>query len=212
MSLVNLIIDGKKIAVEKGKTLLDAARKAGIKIPTLCYHEKLLPYGACRLCMVEIFRNPKSEIRNPKFAIRNSQFGRLVASCAYEAEEGLEILTKSPRVIKVRKLMIELLMSQFPYIAYLRKLAEEYGVTESRFNHKLSICILCGLCVRYCAEVKKNRAVGFIGRGIERRLAWTPDSAYKKNCAGCFECFSICPTGVFPSNWSLNTIKQLRES
>jgi NADH dehydrogenase/NADH:ubiquinone oxidoreductase subunit G len=196
MTQVTLKIDGKKVSIEKGKTLLDAAQKAGIEIPTLCYHKKLLPYGACRLCMVEITSGKKS---------------RLVASCAYEVEEGMEVRTDSPKVIKIRKLMIELLMSQVPYVAYIRKLAEEYGVKESRFNKKLSMCILCGLCVRYCAEIKKSKTVGFIGRGTKRRLSWVPDSGYKNSCADCFQCFSICPTGVFPSNWSLDSIKQLRE-
>lgn len=194
---MSLVIDGKKVAIGKDKNLLEAAKKAGIKIPTLCYHEKLLPYGACRLCMVEIIRGNKS---------------RLVASCAYQVEEGLEVKTNSPKVVKIRKLMIELLLAQVPYVSKVQKLAEEYNIEKSRFSKKISICILCSLCVRYCAEVKKQKAVGFIGRGVERRLTWVPDSAYKSNCAGCFECFSICPTGVFPSNWNINSIEQLRES
>jgi bidirectional [NiFe] hydrogenase diaphorase subunit len=197
MSPVHLVIDGKETTIEKGKTVLDAAAALGIKIPTLCHHEKLLPYGACRLCMVEIIRNNKSQ---------------MVASCAYPVEEGLEVHTKSPKAIKIRKLMIELLLVMVPYIPQIRQLAEEYGVKKSRFSPKLSMCILCGLCVRYCAEVKKKDAVGFIGRGIDRRLAWIPDSAYQEKCADCFECFTICPTGVFPSNWGIDSLKQLRDS
>lgn len=193
---VTLKIDGNDVSIESGKTILEAAQQAEIEIPTLCYHKKLLPYGACRLCMVEITSGSKS---------------RMVAACAYPVEENLRVNTKSDKVIKFRKLMIELLMAIVPYLAYVRELAEEYDVKKSRFNPKLSMCILCGLCVRYCAEVKNKKAVGFIGRGISRELAWIPDSAYEKDCAGCFECFFICPTGVFPSNWSMNTIKQLRE-
>lgn len=205
MSLVNLVIDGKKVAIGKDKTLLDVAKKAGIKIPTLCHHEKLLPYGACRLCMVEIVRGNRS---------------RMVASCAYQVEEGLEVKTDSPKVLKIRKLMIELLQAIAPTMPGLRRLAEVHNVEGSRFNKKVSVCILCGLCARYCAEVKNKKparsrlsgsgSVGFIGRGIERRLNWVPDSTYKEHCAGCFECFSICPTGVFPSNWNIDNIKQLK--
>jgi len=195
MSLVNLVIDGKKVAIGKDKTLLDAAQKAGIEIPTLCYHKKLLPYGACRLCMVELIRGHKSS---------------LVASCAYGVEEGLEVRTNSDRVMKVRKLMIELLLAQAPYLNKLHKYAQEYGVKNTRFNKKLSVCILCGLCARYCAEVKKEKSVGFIGRGVKRRLSWIPDSGYSEKCAKCFECASICPTGVFPSNCGLSSIKHLK--
>jgi bidirectional [NiFe] hydrogenase diaphorase subunit len=196
MNQVTLTIDGKDVALGPGTVLLEAARKAGIEIPTLCYNKNLLTYGACRLCIVEIVQGGKS---------------RLVASCAYPAEEGLKVLTKSPRVVRIRKLMIELLLSLAPYMSRVRELADEYGVKKSRFKPRLSMCILCGLCVRHCAEVKKTNAVGFIGRGTERRLAWTPDSAYKDKCAKCFQCFYICPTGVFPSNWSMGAIKQLKE-
>lgn len=213
---VTLKIDGNDVSIESGKTILEAAQQAEIEIPTLCYHKKLLPYGACRLCMVEITSDNYTQNAN-----RKPQTAKMVAACAYPVEENLRVNTKSDKVIKFRKLMIELLMAIVPYLAYVRELAEEYDVKKSRFNPKLSMCILCGLCVRYCAEVKNKKtarpdgssggAVGFIGRGIDRELAWIPDSAYEKDCAGCFECFFICPTGVFPSNWSMNTIKQLRE-
>lgn len=196
MNTETLKIDGQDVIVNKGASILDAALEAGIDIPTLCHHKDVTPFGACRLCMVEISQGKKS---------------RLVASCAYPAENGLEVNTKSPKVIKLRKLMIELLLSLVPYLPYVRQLAEEYEVPTSRFKNKTSLCILCGLCVRYCAEVKKSEAVGFIGRGVQRKLAWAPDSTYRDKCAKCFECFRICPTGVFPSNWSMDTVKQLRE-
>jgi len=194
MKQVTLEIDGQNVSIEEGKTLLEAAKQIGITIPTLCYHEKLAPYGACRLCLVEITRGKRSQ---------------LVASCAYYVENGLKVQTKSPRVIKIRKLLIELLLAISPYIPEVRNLAAEYDVKETRFKSWLSMCLLCGLCVRYCAEVKGKDAVGFVGRGIERQVTWVPDSAYAEKCADCFDCLSICPTGVFPSNWGLANVKQL---
>jgi len=195
--MINLKIDDKSVSVERGATILEAAQKIGITIPTLCYHKDLTPYGACRLCMVEIFRNPKSEIRNPKSEIRNSQFGRLVASCAYPVEEGLEVQTKSPKATKIRKLMTELLLPLIPYNKLLKKLAQEYGIKETRFNKKMDACILCGLCVRYSSDVKKQDAVGFVGRGVERHIAWVPPRNPKFQIRNSKFPYEICPTGVF---------------
>lgn len=181
MSQVNLKIDNKNISIESGKNILEAAQQAGIEIPTLCYHKELLPYGACRLCMVEITSGNKS---------------RVVASCAYPVEEGLEVNTKSPKVINIRKLMIELLLPLVPYSPLIKKLAGEYGIKETRFKRKVDACILCGLCVRYSSEVKKHDSVGFVGRGVERHIAWVPKSSDDKY-ESCPECAEICPTDVF---------------
>ncbi|MFH0888013.1 MAG: thiamine pyrophosphate-dependent enzyme [Planctomycetota bacterium] len=181
MKQINLKVDGKNITVDSGKNILEAAQQAGIEIPTLCYHKKLLPYGACRLCMVEITSGNKS---------------RVVASCAYPIEEGLEVNTKSPKVINIRKLMIELLLPLVPYNPLIKKLAEEYGIKKTRFKRKVDACILCGLCVRYSSEVKKHDSVGFVGRGVERHIAWVPKSADDKY-ESCPECSDICPTDVF---------------
>jgi len=178
MKDIKLEIDGKIVESEEGTTILKAAQKAGIDIPTLCYHEQLSPYGACRLCSVEITKNDR-----PK----------LVASCVYQVEEGLVVKTESERLRKIRKMVLELLLPLAP-TGPLESLARKYGLKRSRFSAEKTSCVLCGLCVRYCAEIKKANAIGFIGRGVDRQVAFLPEVATKV-CDSCRECFAICPGG-----------------
>ena len=179
MESIRLEIDGKVVDVGLGTTILQAARQAGIDIPTLCYDDRLAPYGACRLCTVEISRDNRT---------------RLVASCVYPVEEGLVVKTDTERVRKIRKMIIELLLPLSPSGA-LESLAKNYGLEKSRFMAEPTACILCGLCVRYCAEIKKANAIGFIGRGIERTVAFLPEVA-PSVCPMCDrECLALCPSG-----------------
>lgn len=182
MKQIHLTINGKEIRAEEGMTLLEVARASGVEIPTLCYHEKLSPYGACRLCTVEIVRDGKT---------------RLVTACNYPAEEGLEVMTNSERVSRLRRMILELLIPVAPDGA-LQELAHEYGMEQQPFDGEPTFCILCGLCVRYCAEIKKANAVGFVGRGTERQVAFFPEIA-TTICADCRECFGLCPTGKLAS-------------
>lgn len=194
---INIVIDGKKVQVDKGNTLMQAAKKLGIHIPALCYHEKLKPYGACRLCIVEIERKGKSKI---------------VASCAFPAEEGLIVHTESPKVEQIRKNLVELYIALFPFNPEIKRLAKKFGLVTTRYKKEYNYCILCGLCVRYCEEVKKNNAIGFVGRGINKKVVFIPESAYFKKCKDCMECMDICPTGVFPSNYGIERIPQVSDS
>ena len=187
MKGITLDIDDKKVTGEEGMTVLEVARAAGIDIPTLCYHEKLEPYGVCRLCLVEIGTPPRT---------------RLVTSCVYPAADGLAVKTRSERVVQARKTVLEVLLSRAPGSKKIRDLAEEYGVDKARLKKTATYCILCGLCVRYCAEIKKADAIGFIGRGIEREVMFIPEIA-PKSCPPCRECFPLCPTGVLESNFML---------
>ena len=182
MKEVTLEIDGRPVKAKEGMTILEAARSVGIDIPTLCYHEKLAPYGACRLCTVEISRNKRN---------------RLVTACVYPVEDGLVVKTKSPRVIKTRKMLLELILASAPAKA-IEDLALQYGVEKPRFEAERTMCLLCGLCVRYCAEIKKANAIGFVGRGIERKVVFFPEIA-STVCMSCKECFGLCPTGKIPS-------------
>lgn len=190
MSEFSLIINGQKVKAREGMTILEAARGAGIEIPTLCYQEGLAPFGACRLCTVEIVKGQRS---------------RLVASCVYPAEEGLVVKTESERVVKGRKLILELLLARAPNVQVLREYGMKYGVDLMKFDPEPTSCILCGLCVRYCAEEKKKNAIGFIGRGTERAVMFFPEIA-SEECPKCGECFAICPTGVLPSNYAINRV------
>jgi len=183
MESIRLEIDGKPVEAERGTTILEAARQAGIDIPTLCYDERLAPYGACRLCTVEITRDNRT---------------RLVASCVYPVEDGLVIKTDSEIVRKIRKMIIELLLPLSP-TGPLESLAQKYSLEKSRFIAEPTACILCGLCVRYCAEIKKANAIGFIGRGIERTVAFLPEVA-PSICPTCDrECLALCPSGKLVS-------------
>lgn len=184
MSQVAVIIDGKEVKAEKGTTLLQAAREAGIDIPALCHHEGLAPYGACRLCIVAITA-PRSSI---------------VASCGYLVEEGLVVETHNPEVVAARRLTLEFLLSRYPQSGVIRELAAREGVNHSRFGSPESecsdeLCILCGLCVRVCREAIGAAALCFVGRGIERRVS-TPFDMHSEDCIGCGACAEICPTGA----------------
>lgn len=170
--MIKLNIDGKEIQAEEGTTILQTALANGIHIPTLCYAEGMEPFGACRLCMVEISKNDRT---------------RLVASCVYPVEDNLVVRTDSKKISKIRKTILELLWPS------VQGLAKEYGITKSRFYSEQTECVLCGLCVRYCREVKKLNAAYFKGRGIDREIAILPELA--NECVYCRECFNLCPAG-----------------
>ncbi len=193
---ITLFINEKTVKTEEGTTILNASAQTGIHIPALCYHEKINPHGACRLCLVEIEKKGKR---------------RIVASCGFLAEEGLKVYTESPAVEEIRKHLVELYMALFPYNPEIKELAHKYGLKKTRFQKEHNYCILCGLCVRYCAEVKGLNAIGFVGRGINKKISFIPDSAYFKHCVDCMECADICPTGVFPSNFGIDRIPQLSD-
>jgi len=187
MTEVRLQIDGREVKAEQGMTVLEAARRAGISIPTLCHHEKLKPFGGCRICIVE------TQDRNTT---------RLVASCVYPAKDNLIIRTRSEKVDRSRKLLLELMLAHAPDSPPLQKLAAEYGADKDRFEKEASFCIHCGLCVRYCAEVKKKYAVGFINRGTRKEICFIPAVAAKE-CHGCQECFPLCPTSYLQATFVL---------
>jgi len=178
MSKILVVIDGREVEATKGMTVLDAAKEAGVVIPTLCYLEKLEPYGGCRLCTVE------AEIRGRS---------KLVAACLYPVEKDLIVRTRSEKIDNIRKMLLELLLAHAPASEDLLALAEEYGADKDRFQKEPSFCIHCGLCVRYCAEIKKKEAVGFVDRGTTREISFIPEIAAKE-CSDCKECFPLCPT------------------
>jgi bidirectional [NiFe] hydrogenase diaphorase subunit len=187
MSKILLKIDGKEVEAGEGMTILEAAQKAGITIPTLCHHEKLDNYGACRICTVEA---------------ENRGSTKLVAACLYPVEQNLAVRTRSEKVDNIRKTILELLLSHAPDARELQSLAKEYGADKDRFEKEASFCIHCGLCVRYCAEVKKKNVVGFINRGARREISFIPEIA-SKECWDCKECFPLCPTEALQAAYVL---------
>lgn len=178
MGVVTLIIDNKEVKAEAGMTVLEAARSAGIEIPTLCHHDKLKPYTACRLCLVEIEHRGRTN---------------LDTSCSYPAKENLVVRTQSETLTEIRRTLLELMLSHAPDSRELQSLAAEYGANRDRFAKEASFCIHCGLCVRYCAEVKRKNAVTFINSGVRREICFVPEIA-SSECWNCRECFELCPT------------------
>ena len=187
MSEILLQIDGKEVKATKGMTVLEAAQRAGISIPTLCHHEKLEPFGACRICIVEL---------------ESRGWTKLVVSCVYPVEEDIIVRTRSEKVDRIRKNILELLLAHAPDSPALQELAQVYGADKNRFEKEASFCIHCGLCVRYCAEVKKKNAVGFVDRGIRKEISFIPEIA-SKECNDCKECFPLCPTSYLQAAFVL---------
>ena len=177
---VPITIDGQMVQIDQGTPIIDAAKKAGIVIPTLCYHEALKPYGSCRLCMVEIVLNKQR---------------RLVTACNFPVEIGMEVFTDTAKVRHIRRTIIELLLARCPDVSSLHTMARQMGIKSSRFKKQgAAECILCGLCVRFCEEVVGVSAIGLANRGIDREVA-TPFKVASDVCIGCGSCTYICPTG-----------------
>jgi bidirectional [NiFe] hydrogenase diaphorase subunit len=187
MSEIQLEIDGIEVKATEGTTVLEAAQSAEISIPTLCHHEKLEPFGGCRLCIVEV---------------ESRGWTKLVVSCVYPVEENLIVRTRSEKVDRIRKTILELLLAHAPDSPQLLELAQAYGADKDRFEKEASFCIHCGLCVRYCAEVKKKNALGFVGRGIRKEICFIPEIAAKE-CNNCKECFPLCPTSYLQAAFVL---------
>lgn len=180
--MVNLIIDGKNVTVPKDTMVLEAARSAGVNIPTLCAHEAISRSGSCRLCVVEVKKGHRT---------------RIVTSCLYPVEEGLIVDTRSERVQNVRRLVLELLLARCPKSDVLQKLALDLGVDpHPRFvpDTDKGKCILCRSCVRVCEEVVGVSAIGLFARGSHKNVG----TAYNEKsdvCIGCGACAYVCPTG-----------------
>lgn len=198
-------VNNRKIKAEKGETILSALNRNGILIPTLCRMKEFSPTGACRLCVVEV------EGRD-----------RLVTACSQPVEEWMRIKTHSPRVIKSRKTIVELLLSNHPdeclycdrnLNCELQSLAEELNISERRIRGKkikmrldqsspavvreLSKCILCGRCIRVCEEQVTANTLGFLHRGNMIHVGTAMDRDFNiSSCIHCGQCIIVCPTGA----------------
>lgn len=178
---VTLKIDGEEVKAKEGETILEVAKKVGVEIPTLCHNSALKPFGSCRVCSVEI-----TDTRGRK---------KIVTSCNYSAKEGLEVSTKSEKVLKTRRLLLELLLARCPKVTKIQDLAKEYGVEKPRFwiDDIEEDCILCGLCTRVCEERIGVYAINFANRGTEREVT-APYNRFSDDCIGCGACAIVCPT------------------
>ena len=183
MAHCNLLVDDVPVCCGPDATLLEAITAAGASVPTLCHHQSLLPVGACRMCVVEV-------------AWPDGRTA-LVPSCSTPVADGLEVATRTSAVRRSHRLTLELLLTRAPQSPRIRDLAHQYGLVESRFPALVppDECVLCGLCVRVCAEQVGREAITFARRSAER----TVTAAFGRSSGDCFACGScvnLCPTGV----------------
>lgn len=202
---ITLTINGKKVEATPEQTVLEAARSAGFNIPTLCDHEDLEPFGACRLCIVQI----------------EGQRG-LPPSCLMKVADGMVVHTDTPEIRSVRKVVAELLLADHPedclyceknLSCELQRIAQELGIREKRlrklkrdtikdesnpfFVRDMSKCILCGRCIRTCEQITGIHAIDFVNRGYNTLVApYNLSDITQSRCQSCGECVVRCPTGA----------------
>ncbi len=183
--MIQVTIDDKRLEVQPGTTIMDAAEQVGIFIPRLCSHELLEPYGACRVCSVEVEQRGKTKI---------------VTSCNYPIHDELTVRTKSERASKTRSMVLEMMLARWPNVKVVKDMAKHAGVTKARFSHPLAnddpnACILCGRCVNICRHGVRQNVLSFEGRGPNRQVSM-PYQQVPSECVGCGACQWICPTGA----------------
>ncbi len=178
-----LRVDGRTVRVPDGAYVLEAARAAGVQVPTLCHHPALEPWGGCRLCMVEVRKDTWNGSR------------RLVAACMYPAENGLVVETANERVQATRRVVLDLLLARCPDTPLVQKLAREHGIDRTSYQVSATPtdCVLCGLCTRVCDHIGVS-AIASVSRGAGREIA-PPFRQPPPDCIGCLSCAEVCPTG-----------------
>jgi len=183
---VELTIDGKPVSALEGETLLEAARRVNVEIPTLCFHDALEPRGACRLCMVEI-----SHQKWPGWK-------RHVAACVYPVEAKLVVKTSTEAVLQMRRTVLDLLLARCPETEQIAELARAHGIEQTSYKRRDEDdrCILCGICVRICEDVIGASAIGVSGRGAMKKVGPPLGQRLAEDCIGCGACANSCPTNA----------------
>lgn len=194
--MIEITLNDQKVQVEEGCTILDAANKIGVDIPALCHQTSvepysasgsnptsMEPYGACRLCTVEIHDGRKT---------------RMVTACNYPIRKSITVNTNSEKTVNTRNTLIQMMMSRWPNVHYIKEIAEKYKVIAPNYTHPLidyneNACVLCGLCVRICKQGVLETITGFTGRGSSRAVG-IPFDEHPEQCLDCFKCQAVCPT------------------
>jgi bidirectional [NiFe] hydrogenase diaphorase subunit len=179
--VIEFKMNGQYARAEEGDTILAVARREGFDIPTLCHSDILGSDGRCRLCMVEVLKGKKK---------------RVVASCLYQVESGMEVLTESPDITAIRRAVLELYLARNPSSETVQYLAACYGVKDTRYSkdNDKGKCVLCNQCVRTCEIIVGVTALGLSGKGPSKKVT-TPFDEPSEVCIGCGACAAICPTG-----------------
>ena len=191
---INITVNGKEVEVEKETYLLKVLKENGISVPTLCNHKDLTPSGTCRLCVVEIGQGGNK---------------KLVTSCNYPVRSEINVETDSEKVKKQRKTLAEVYLGRWPNVPAIKKIAKECGATDKgKYKSELTdenpkACVLCGRCVRACAEFMQENIIDFAGRGINRHMTM-PFGEVDPHCVGCRSCEYVCPTGAIHIEDDLN--------
>ena len=217
MEKVTLKINGMPVVVEKGATILDAAKKAGIKIPTLCFLKDCNETGACRVCTVEV-KGARS----------------LAAACVYPVSEGMEVFTHSNRAVEARKNTVELILSNHSknclscvrnQTCELQQLSQDLGIRDVRYSGEVtpptfddvapgivrdtSKCVLCGRCVSTCTKVQGLGVLGFQNRGFQTKVGPVFDKSFADvNCMQCGQCVNVCPVGALVEKENIHDLIQ----
>ncbi len=179
---VSITIDGAKLRVPAGSSVIDAAMEYGVCIPHLCHAPHLSDISACRLCIVEVVENGRSKI---------------TASCTLKVQEGMVVVSNSDKVRRLRRNIAELLVAEAPNSRAIQDIAVRCGVKNVRYKFHNNNCVLCGRCVRVCGEMWQAKAIGFVGRGKDRRVAF-PFEVKPDFCKGCNSCIDLCPMTITP--------------
>jgi len=179
--MISITINDQKFEAPENLTVLDVAREHNIHVPTLCFHEAIVPVGACRLCIVEIEQNGRT---------------RTAASCVTPAVDGMIVRTDTEKIQRMRRVLVELLLARCPNLPVLQNLANEVGLKTIRFKKEAEDCFLCGLCVRACSEIVGVNAIGFGDRGVSSKIE-PPFVKASSACISCGTCTTICPAGTF---------------
>lgn len=184
--MISLSVNGKAVRVPGGTRLLDVIRGAGFDVPTLCDHPALEPWGGCRLCLVDVTRKEWDG------------WCKMVVSCMYPAEDGLEVLTDTLRVQETRRVVADLLLARCPQTPLVQKVAARLGVEQTSYapNPEPTDCILCALCTRVCDHIGVS-AIASVNRGAGREIA-PPFHKAPPDCIGCLACAEVCPTSCIP--------------
>lgn len=198
--MITLTIDGKEITIEDGKTLLDAARENGIDVPTICFHEATTANAICRICVVEV---EGQRVLQP--------------ACIVKAGAGMKVQTRSEKVIRARRTILEMLASTMDLSEAddIQAMMYDYGASSSRFPdaerresevkddnpmyvRDYSKCLLCWRCVQVCAEdAQYTYAINFEGRGFKTQIGTFFDKPIPETtCVLCGQCVGVCPTGA----------------